>query len=37
MAPLMTPRVNTPAADDQDKQGTKTTGSGQLVAAKEAI
>lgn len=33
----MTPRVNTEDAVDQDRQGTKTTGFGQLEAANEAI
>ena len=37
MAPLMTPRVNTDEAVDQDKHGTRTTGFGQLEAASEAI
>lgn len=37
MAPLITPLVNTIDAVDHDKQGTKTTGSGQFVAASEAI
>ena len=37
MAPLMTPRVKTDEAVDHDKQGTRTTGFGQLEAAKEAI
>lgn len=37
MAPLITPRVKTPEAVDQDKQGTRTTGFGQLEAASEAI
>lgn len=29
--------VKTPEAVDQDKQGTKTIGFGQLVAARDAI
>lgn len=37
MAPLITPRVKTLEAVDQDRQGTRTIGFGQLLAAKDAI
>jgi hypothetical protein len=33
---LITPSVNTELAVDQERQGTKTIGLGQLVAASEA-
>ena len=37
MARLSTPSVNTTEAVDQDRQGTRTRGFGQLVAARDAI